>query len=183
VESEFYTVISQTTAHRYPREVVKFSVLKNPKLFQPLVVLACTPEDPNHHKACWILELVCEQKLKLLRPHMNLFCNTMPRLTHEGALRSMSKIVLFLSQKTNLLNQKQEQLLLETCWSWLLEHPKVATKVNAMRSLYYFGYTYLWIHPELRSIIQLHYSSYSAGYQAAAKDILRKLDQNIDIPF
>jgi hypothetical protein len=177
VESEFYTVISQTTAHRKPRESVKFSVLKNPQLFQPLVALACTPEDPNHHKACWILELVCEQKLKLLRPHMNLFCNTMPRLTHEGALRSMSKIVLFLSQKNHLLNPEQEQHLLETCWVWLLEHPKVATKVNAMRALYHFGNKHPWIHPELQSILQLHYASYSAGYQAAARDILKKIDR------
>jgi hypothetical protein len=44
-----------------------------------------------------------------------------------------------------------------------------------MRTLFLFGKKYPWINEELKTILSQDYFKHSAAYQAAAKDILRKL--------
>jgi hypothetical protein len=83
---------------------------------------------------------------------------------------------MFLSKsKTIQLSESHEKKIIETCFDWLIQDKKVATKVYSMRTLFLFGKKHPWINEDLKTILSQDYFKHSAAYQAAAKDILRKL--------
>lgn len=65
--------------------------------------------------------------------------------------------------------------MVEACFDWLILDKKVATKAYAMRALFQFGKLQDWIYPELQVILEQQYSSGSAGFQFASKEILGKI--------
>jgi len=151
-------------------------------LLPELMAIALNVKDKNHHKACWIAELVFEARIEWLRDHLESFCATLPAYTNESAMRPMSKICLFATENrekySDFLNIPQIQQITETCFDWLI-HPKtkVATKAYAMRTLYLIGKKEDWIHPELTRILSEDAAKHTAAYTAAAKDILRKINK------
>ena len=179
MKSEFYHQVSNSTAHRADREKHRNLVIRKTELLPELIEIGFDINDKNHFKAMWILELVCEKKLKLFTPFIEEFCETLSSFTNDSALRSVSKICLFLAKSNHRANgiklsQNQETLIIENCFDWLIREEKVVTKVYAMRALFVLGKKYDWVHPELKNIIQQDYNSHSAAYQAATRMLLKK---------
>ena len=175
-----YHRIEQSTAGRIDREKNRNLALRDENFLQTVISVAFNPEDKNHHKACWILELVCEKKLKLFVPFIDTYCKVLPLLKNDSAIRPMSKIGLFLAKSSHRANginltQLQETQIIEICFDWLIRDEKVATKVYAMKTLFIFGKKHDWIYPELRNIIQQDYANESPAYKSATKNILKKL--------
>lgn len=180
MKSEFYLKIEQSSAGRAEREKNRNLALRNPEFFQTVLETSLSPHDKNNHKACWILELICEKKLKLFVPFIDTFCEILPNLENDSAIRPMSKICLFLAKSNHRknginLSQLQETQLIEMCFDWLIRDEKVATKVYAMKALFVFGKKYDWIYPELKTIIQQDYSKESPAYKASTRIILKKI--------
>ena len=71
---EFYNKIAKSTAHRKSRDENKGFIFENPFLMPDLVEIAFDVNDKNHHKACWILELICEEQIDLFLPFVIVFC-------------------------------------------------------------------------------------------------------------
>jgi hypothetical protein len=180
MNNTFYNQIAKITAHRPIRDVLSSAVLRDRDLYGQLMDIALNVDDQHHHKACWILELVMEAKIKWLEEHSDSFCNSLSRIKHYGALRSISKICLF-AVKHNLnqpgfLTAKHADQITESCFDWLIDPAgKVATKAYAMRTLYILGMQDNWIYPELKRILSEDASKHSAAYIAAAKDILKRI--------
>ena len=59
---EYYNQIAKSTAHRKSRDEHKDFIFANPDYLKYLLEIAFNSKDKNHHKACWILELICEEK-------------------------------------------------------------------------------------------------------------------------
>lgn len=172
----FYNEIAQSTAYRKSREYIRDWVIASPELFSSLTEIAFNIKDKHHHKACWVLELLCEEDIKLLYSHLNTFCETIAHFQINGAIRSASKICFLISQAKNLkLTDQQENQLTETCLDWLIQDKKVAVKAYAMRALYNFGKKHPWIHSELQHILIKDFNRHSSGYKVAAKEILQKI--------
>lgn len=176
---EFYRQVENSTAHRPVRDTICTQVLTDEKLFPLLLNIALATDDTNHHKACWIMELVCDAKPELLAARLDEFCRTLPHYRHEGAIRSISKIALICVQRhiktKNFLSAGQLKQITETCFDWLITDTKVASKAYAMRALYLLGKDDEWIHPELKVILQRGFSEHSAAYKSAAREILSKI--------
>jgi hypothetical protein len=176
----FYHKIINSTAHRPIRDQLSGEVLNNPSLLADLLHVTLDTTDKNHHKACWILELVMEARIEWMMPHLDAFSNALKNYRHEGALRSVSKICLFVvvwNQKENHLNIDQLELITEACFDWLIDPDgKVATKAYAMRALFLLGKQQDWIYPELQRILSEDFVKHTAAYQGAAKDILNKIN-------
>jgi hypothetical protein len=103
---------------------------------------------------------------------------TLKHYTHEDAKRSISKIVLeYIKYKKNNLPIAFTKQCIEACFDWLIHDDKVATKAYAMRALWSLRQKHDWILPELKDIITKDFSFHSAGYKAAAKDVLRNLQK------
>ena len=106
----------------------------------------------------------------------------MPKLKDDSATRPAMKICLFLSKSNHRKNgisltQEQEHLLIEALLDRLIQNEKVAAKVYAMRALFMLGKKYNWVHDELKIIIEQDYANHSAAYQAATRNLLKKLNK------
>ena len=175
MNEELYKKIANSSAYRASRDENANEILSDSHLFCELVSIALNTSDVHHFKACWIIELVLEQQLYLLIDYLNTFCDQLPHFNNESALRSISKICLFISQHLTL-SAKQEEQITESCLDWLIdEKRKVATKANAIRTLFELGKKNKWIYPELKRILTDDYGKYSAGYQAVAREIVKKI--------
>lgn len=174
-----YQSIAKSTAHRPIRDYHAGLVFENLSLLDDLMGFALDTQDQNHYKACWILELVLEKNTEWLAPYLDRFCETLPQFKHDGAVRSISKICKFAAtrhQKTqHFLSDAQLKTITEVCFDWLIGEAKVASKAYAMRALLQNGKTESWIYPELSVVLEMGYSQHSAAYQAAAKEILKKI--------
>ena len=178
MNTAFYNQIAKSTAHRKSREYNKDFVFSQPALLEDLVAIAFNVNDKNHHKACWILELICEEKMELFIPFIEDFCSTLSKYKSDSAIRSISKICLFLSNAKKItLTETQEEKIIETCLDWLIQEEKVAAKAYAMRTLYFFGKKQNWIYTELQTILPQDSPNHSPAYKACAKDILRRIEK------
>lgn len=172
----FYQQIEKSTAHRKCRDDIKDFVFENPEFLSDLIKIAFTIKDKNHHKACWILELVCEEKMHLFLPFLDEFCEVLHQYKSDSAIRSISKICLFLSNpKKHSLTENQEEKIIETCLDWLIASEKAANAAYAMRTLYNFGKKHVWVNEELNVLLQRDCSHQTPGYKFAVKDILKRL--------
>jgi hypothetical protein len=150
-------------------------VLANEALFPELFTLALDLTNENHHKACWVLEIVLDKRLQLITDSLPEFCSALSDFTNDSATRAVAKICMFISRHLSL-TVIQEQQITESCFDWLITtNKKVATKVYAARALYELGKTRKWIYPELERILTEDYPKHSAAYKAAAREILKKI--------
>ena len=182
MKTELVSKIDQSTAHRKSREQLSNYILRNLDMLSDFVQIAFDTSDKNHVKAFWSLELVCEKKLKVFVPYLDLFCEVLPKLKDDSAIRPATKICLFLSKSNHRKNgisltQEQEHLLIEALLDRLIQNEKVAAKVYAMRALFMLGKKYNWVHDELKIIIEQDYVNHSAAYQAATRNLLKKLNK------
>lgn len=163
-------------AYRKDREELRDAVLKNPLYLEETILLAFELSNKNHHKACWVLELVFEEKLELIFPYLDRFCEVLPLYENQSALRPMSKIMMFLIQKyPEKFSETQIQKIIETSFDRLISQTKVAAKVYAMDVLFELGKIHHWIHPELKQIITQDYNRHSPGYKAHTRMLLKKM--------
>lgn len=180
--SELYHKINQSTAARKSRVMVSNFAMKNESNLTELVEFAYDTMHENHVKAFWSLELVAEKKLKLFTIYINGFCEVLPKLKQDSAVRSATKISLFLvksNQRKNGidLSQEQEHNIIEALIDRLIQDEKVAAKVYSMKALFVLGKKYNWIYDELKPIITQDAFEHTAAYQTCARNILKKIDK------
>lgn len=176
MNTSFYTRITQGKAAKSFREGNKAFVLNHPEYMDELVKIAFTISDKNHHKAFWVLELICEEDCSFFKPYIDEFCKHIPTYKNDNSKRPASRICMFLvNSKKIQLTKEQGQSIIENCFDWLISNEKVAVKAYAMKALYLLSKTNEWIVPDLKQIITTDYSNQSAGYKACTREILKKL--------
>lgn len=180
MHTEFQKKLDSVTVHRANRHKYADEVLDNPELFPELVQQCFLASNKNAAKSCWILELVCHEKLEWLQEYLDFFCSNIKNLTDDRAIRPAAKICLLLTisyfKKNEIqLTENQLQQITETCFDWLLKNTKVASKCYAIRALHLLGNHFDWIHPELKVILDKDYTNHSAAYKAVGREILKKI--------
>ena len=182
MKTDLVSKIDQSTAHRKSRVSLSNFIIRNENLLNEFIEIAFDIQNENHVKAFWSLELVCEKKLKLFVPYIEDFCSILPKIKDDSALRPATKIAFFLTKSNHRKNgisltQEQEHNLIEALIDRLIQDEKVAAKVYAMKALFVLGKKYDWVHEELKTIISQDYSNHSAAYQAATRNLLKKLNK------
>jgi hypothetical protein len=176
MNTDYYQQIAKSTAHRKSRDDNKDFVFSNPTYLKDLIEIAFDTKDKNHHKACWILELVCEEQLALFDPYIDDFCATLKQFKSDSAIRSISKICLFLTKSKKIkLTEFQEEKMIETGLDWLIQTDKAANAAYTMRFLFNLGKKYSWVNDELRILLSREFDHQTPGYRFAVKDILKRL--------
>lgn len=87
MKTELVSKIDQSTAHRKSREQLSNYIIRNIDILSEFIEIAFDIAHKNHVKAFWSLELVCEKKLKLFVPYLDLFCEVLPKLKDDSAIR------------------------------------------------------------------------------------------------
>ena len=176
MNAEFYSQIAKSTAHRKSREDNKNFIFANPSYLDDLTEIAFNTKDKNHHKACWILELICEERIELFIPFIDKFCEALANFKINPALRPTSKICLFLNNSKNVsLTEFQEEKIIETCLDRLIDSDLAATAAYSMRALYQLGKKHDWVNEELKILLTRDFKNQTPGYCFAVKDILKRL--------
>jgi len=180
MNADYYNQIVKSSGLRESREENSRFIFSNPSYLKDLTQIAFNTKDKFHHKACWILELVCEGKTELFLPFIEDFCTVLPNLKKDAAIRPASKICLFIItshfRKNHIqLSEIQLQKITESCFDWLINETKVASKCYSIRTLFLLGKHFDWIYPELRIILNKDYKAHSAAYKAVSREILKKI--------
>lgn len=156
----------------------------NPSSIPFLLEFIFNSEEEYGFKGGWALDLALQEDLYLILPHLDLFIEGIPHLTHESAIRPMAKICEALSlayfnsrddQVRSHLKRHHRKAMAETCFDWLIGEHKVAPKAYSMTALYQLGKEFDWVHPELELILESNYREGSSGYKARARKILDRL--------
>ena len=182
MKSQMYQKIEESTCHVASRKMVSNFAMKDEKNLSEMIELAFDIKNELHVKAFWSLDLVCEKKLKQFVPYIEDFRTILPKIKDDSAIRPATKICMFLAKSNHRKNgisltQEQEHNLIEALIDRLIQDEKVAAKVYAMKALFVLGKKYDWVHDELKSIIEHDYSNHSAAYQAATRNLLKKLNK------
>ncbi len=182
MKSQMYQKIEESTCHVASRKMVSNFAMKDENHLKEMIQLAFDTKDELHVKAFWSLDLVCEKKLKQFVPYIEDFCSVLPKINDDSALRPATKIAFFLVKSNHRKNgisltQQQEHNLIEALIDRLIQDEKVAAKVYAMKALFVLGKKYDWVHEELKTIISQDYSNHTAAYQAATRNLLKKLNK------
>lgn len=176
MDATFYNQISKSTAHRKSRDDNKLFIFENPEYLPHLIEIAFNTKDKNHHKACWILELIVEERMNLFVSYIDEYCAALKNYKSDSAIRSISKIGLFLVKDKKIkLSEINEEQIIETFLDWLIESEKAANAAYAMRTLYLLGKKHDWVNEELRTLLSRDCSHQTPGYIFAVKDILKRL--------
>lgn len=172
----FYNRIAKSNASTECRNGIQDFVVDNPEYLPELVAFAIDLTNKNHYKAVWIIEMLVETHPILLTPFVDKICETISKYKHESAIRGMSRTAYFLStSKTVSLTENQKEKLIEICLDWLIGDAKVAPKAYAMYTLAHYAQKEDWLKDELKNIINKDFYTQSAGYKAAAKEVLKKI--------
>ncbi len=173
-------IIHETTGYKLSRVQTATFVMEHPELLDLFFDLCFETKNPDHYKACWAMELIAYEKLDCFEKYLPLICEKAKTLSHESAIRPVSKVILVLIEasdknKTIVLSEQNCQDLIEINFDWLINDSKVATKAYAMRSLYILGKKTDWIHQELKTILLKDFGNHTAAYKAVSKQILKKI--------
>jgi len=171
-------------AKRVYRDNAANYVCNNIKSFPVLLDIVFDQNSKYDVKASWVLEIICQKHIHLLIPHLPYFTNHLSQIKNESALRPLSKICahlskLFVNEKNQYIKEaflkKHQKKMIVCSFDWLIEDHKIATQVFAMDTLFYLGKDLSWVHEELQLILQQNTATSSAGYQARARAILKKI--------
>ena len=136
------------------------------------------------HKAAWVLEFVALGDMSLLYPHLDQFFERIAFPKKDQTIRPLAniaeKLCLAYYKKSKKYAQPpltlaHKEVLVETCFDWIIEDKKVACTARAMTCLFLMGTEIDWIHPELKVILEQKLHHGSAGYKNRAKKIIGKI--------
>lgn len=175
-------------AKRDNRQRVANIVSNRNELIPPLVDLTFQVDDKISIRAAWVLEWICtHNNLNSILPHLNQFSNQISLLIFDSAIRPCAKIcehlaVAFTNKKDNLtkefLQEEHIEKIIETGFDWLITPQKIAVRAYTMNSLFLFGLTRDWVHPELEHLIRTKIIHESKGCKARGKYILNAIEKH-----
>jgi len=142
----------------------------------------------NSNFAGRILESTCKKDLTIILPYINTFCELLPKLNLDGALRASVKIIELFTVEyfikynpvyiENLHETHLEQFA-ERCFDCMISDRAIAIQAHSMYALYLLGTRFDWIHPELKEILNNNLPlTSSAGYQNRGKKIIEAILDN-----
>ncbi|PKQ46318.1 adenylosuccinate lyase [Confluentibacter flavum] len=186
-KEEFYNELTKISALRDSRLNCAQLVKNDMKLFPYLIEILFNVDDKKSCHAAWVFEFVCEDYIYALIPHLDTFTKNIHKVHLESAIRPVSKVCQFMakayySKENNtfkrLLSPEHKERIVETCFDWMINKHKVATKVFAMETLFLFGQNNAWIHTDLKHILEQDFQTQSAAYKSRAKHILHRMKKN-----
>ena len=175
-------------AKRDNRQRVANIVSDNHDLLPHLVDLTFEVNDKISVKAAWILEWICTHyDLNFILSHLNQFTNEISNLVFDSSIRPCAKIcehlaVAYTNKKENLTKEflKPEHIekIIETGFDWLITPQKIAVRAYTMNSLFLFGLSRDWVHPELEHLIRTKIIHESKGCKARGRHVLEAIEKH-----
>lgn len=131
-------------------------------------------------KSLRAVEVVAREHPQLLFPYTDKLLEMAKKVKFDDEVRPLSKIfevlvTYFFKNEKIQLSDHQLQQITQSCFDWFITNQKTAVKAQCMSSLYLMGNKIKWIHGELKPLIEQNIATETAGYQARARMILKKM--------
>jgi len=173
------------TALRCNRERAATHILNDSNGIQEILPLVFDTQYKNHHKAAWVIEIIFEQDLSLIYPHLTYFTSHLHHVKNESAIRSLAKIgrwiALDYKKKANQHPIQIAEILqfVEVGFDWMIGPYPVAPKAYTMDTLFIFGNVQNpkleWVLESLKDVILQQIQQGSPGFQNHGNKILEQL--------
>ncbi|MCG2419843.1 adenylosuccinate lyase [Aequorivita sp. F47161] len=178
--------LMEVDSSRAKRMEIGLWITKKPHYVRETLQWCFTEDSELLVQSAWVLEVICKHKAKNFFKYMHLFFEALPNIQNDSALRSSAKICEMLCHYhfmhdfgivLEVLDENERQIITECCFDWLITDQKVACQAPAMQCLYYLGWDHdkKWIYPDLKNILLKNAPNKSAGYQARARKILKRI--------
>ena len=183
--TELYEEFKNVNHSRETRLYYAEMLQKNPKLISKALDILFMVDNKISPKAAWVLDFTFCKDLNLIIPYLDTFTKNIHKVRLDAAKRPVAKIcellALAYTSKENkdlkkALTTLHKECIVETCFDYMINDEKVATKAYAMHALFLFGKTLNWIHPELKTILERDFHKQSAAFKARARHILKKIN-------
>ncbi len=166
------------------RDELVYGILAYPNLTGPLLQFVFEEDKTDSWSCSWVFQNVMRKQLKLVLPHIDIFCNELKNLKSESVIRPMAHVCEMLAlavyhKKIPVFIEKviwkHREEITERCFDWLIEPHKMAPKVFAMTALFHLGEDFEWVRPELKLFLEKTFTTGSPGYQNRGQKVLDKL--------
>ena len=183
-KSQLKSELDYVDAIRQCRQEIAEYILQHPHQLPLLLEIALKEDSKVGSRACWILEFAFKASPSCLFPYLDRFTQGLKGVRPESSIRPLAKIceLLLISYSKSgtgallpPLTEQHKELITEACFDWLISTEKVAPKAYSMKTLLLLGAEIPWIHPELKAVLEQHYTKGSPAYQARARHVLAKL--------
>jgi hypothetical protein len=167
------------------RNLLVSSCVENPLWLSILLKNMKRIDDENSNFSARIFELTCKEKLEIVLPFLDEFCNLLGKVKLDGVVRPCSKICellmvsYFLKHNIyhrNLITDSHLKKIIEAGFDWMITDKAVAIQAYTMQTLYLLGIKYDWIHPELALTIEKNIPTGSTGYKNRGRKVLKAIE-------
>ncbi|MCC7520488.1 MAG: hypothetical protein IT220_02535 [Flavobacteriaceae bacterium] len=173
-------------ALRCNRERAATLILHDLTGIQEVLPLVFDTQYKNHHKAAWVIEIIFEQDLSLIYPHLTYFTSHLHHVKNDSAVRSLAKICRWVALDYKKCKTLQHPLqiaeilqLVEAGFDWMIGPYPVAPKAYTMDTLFIFGNVQNagleWVLESLKDVILQQIQQGSPGFQNHGHKILEQL--------
>ncbi|MGB5362024.1 MAG: adenylosuccinate lyase [Aureibaculum sp.] len=144
-------------------------------------------DDEDSNYSARILELACKINLEIIIPYLDTYCDLLTKVKLNGVVRACSKIcelmMISVFIKNNIyfdrsLKNVHFDKMVEAGFNWMITDQKIAVQAYTMRTLYFLGIKYDWIHHELVLIIEKNIPIGSTGYKNRGRKIIKAIKTN-----
>lgn len=180
----FLNELSYVNLSRENRAKYAQMVLENKNLMPVLLKVLFEVDSKISCRAAWVLEFVTKKKPLILLPYIDGFTAQIENVHLDSAVRPVAKICGYLVENhvvkkiipiKKLIKPVHLERIIAVNFDYLIGDHKIAAKAYAMQSLYWLGFQFTWIHPELQIILEQGYTNGSPAYKARARKILKQL--------
>ena len=173
----FISQLIKSNANTNSRNLLFNLALSNTDLITHLINFSFDISQKEHYEGIWIIEMIAEKEAHLLYPFIDKVCNESENIINKLATRGLSRTLLFISTHLDL-NENKEKEIIEKCLDWLISDERVACKIYAIRTLFYYSKKQNWLKAELTTILETDYNKHTSAYKAVAREILTKLKKS-----
>jgi hypothetical protein len=146
-------------------------VVNKPALFDELVGIYLSNEEPVSRRAVWVVDTVAEEFPQLLDKYLETIVEALPRFEHDGLKRISLRMLSRSPLPQNNLGE-----LMNLCFDWLVSPAEsVAVKVYAMEILYRISQDEPELKKELADSIEWRIGEGTPGFKNRGLKTLKKL--------
>jgi hypothetical protein len=144
-------------------------------------------DDQNSTFSARIFELSCKENLKIILPFLDTFCDLLPKVKFDGAVRPCAKICELLMLEyfvkstpifVDTLSDNHLKKIIEAGFDWIIANKATAIQVYTMQTLFLLGTKYEWIHAELALLIEQRIPTGSTAYKNRGRKVLKAIAIN-----
>ncbi|NAY90643.1 hypothetical protein GTQ34_01820 [Muricauda sp. JGD-17] len=183
-EAQLHSTLNSGRLSKAKIERLVTELEQEPSLTKRLFQEVLREDKEGDFNASWTFDHLMRKKLVYLIPFMDDFTEGLAQLQTDSCIRPMAHVcemvcVTYFKKKDAFFHKHVSdghlEKILTACFDWLISPINVAPKVFSMTSLYYLGFKFDWVHPELKLVLENTIGSGTAGYKNRAKKTLDML--------